>query len=146
LPRGWKELGVDLLSMAGHKLYAPKGIGVLYVCKGVRLEPLIHGAGHEAGRRAGTENILLDVALGAACELAQQWLGMDSTRELRDLFWEWLQARFGERVVLNGHPRSLTTPVSVFSCPPLPAGVGGAAIGSEPKVVDLLINQRLQPV
>jgi cysteine desulfurase len=98
------ELGVDLLSVAGHKLYAPKGVGVLYVRKGVCLEPLIHGAGHESGRRAGTENILLDVALGKACELAQWWRGMESIRQLRDLFWELLQARFGERAVLNGHP------------------------------------------
>lgn len=98
------ELGVDLLSVAGHKLYAPKGVGVLYVRKGVNLEPLIHGAGHESGRRAGTESILLDAALGKACEVAQQWLGMESIRQLRDLFWELLQARFGERVVLNGHP------------------------------------------
>jgi cysteine desulfurase len=98
------ELGVDLLSLAGHKFYAPKGVGVLYVRKGVCLEPLIHGAGHESGRRAGTENILLDVALGAACELAQSWLGVESIRQLRNLFWELLQTRFGERVVLNGHP------------------------------------------
>ena len=104
IPTPVDELGVDLLSVAGHKLYAPKGIGALYVRKGVRLEPLIHGAGHESGRRAGTENILLDVALGAACELAQSWLGMESVCQLRDLFWELLQARFGERVVLNGHP------------------------------------------
>jgi len=98
------ELGVDLLSLTGHKFYAPKGVGVLYVRNGVRLEPLIHGAGHESGRRAGTENILLDVALGAACELARSWLGVESIRQLRDLFWELLQTRFGERVVLNGHP------------------------------------------
>ncbi len=104
IPTRVDELGVDLLSVAGHKLYAPKGVGVLYVRKGVCLEPLIHGAGHESGRRAGTENILLDVALGAACELAQSWLGMDPVRQLRDLFWELLQARFGEQVVLNGHP------------------------------------------
>jgi cysteine desulfurase len=98
------ELGVDLLSVAGHKLYAPKGVGALYIRKGVRLEPLIHGAGHEFGRRAGTEDILLNVALGAASALAQSWLGMESIRQLRDLFWELLQARFGERAVLNGHP------------------------------------------
>jgi cysteine desulfurase len=98
------ELGVDLLSLAGHKMYAPKGVGALYVRKGVRLEPLIHGAGHESGRRAGTENILLNVGLGAACELAQSWIGMESIRQLRDEFWELLQARFGKQVVLNGHP------------------------------------------
>jgi cysteine desulfurase len=97
-------LGVDLLSVAGHKLYAPKGIGALYIRKGVRLEPLIHGAGHESGRRAGTENILLDVGLGAACALAESWVGMESVRQLRDLFWELLEERFGNRVVLNGHP------------------------------------------
>jgi cysteine desulfurase len=104
MPVAVDELGVDLLSLAGHKLYAPKGVGALYVRKGACLEPLIHGAGHESGRRAGTESILLDVALGAACELAQSWLGMESIRQLRDLFWELLQTRFGERVALNGHP------------------------------------------
>jgi cysteine desulfurase len=104
IPAYVNELGVDLLSLAGHKTYAPKGVGALYVRKGVRLEPLIHGAAHEAGRRAGTENILLDVALGAACELAQSRLEMESTRQLRDLLWELLQARFGKGVVLNGHP------------------------------------------
>src|SRR5215469_2050677 len=97
-------LGVDLLSIAGHKLYAPKGVGALYVREGVSLEPLIHGASHESGRRAGTENVLLDVALGAACDLACRWKGMDSVRELRDLFWGLLQNKFGGRVALNGHP------------------------------------------
>src|SRR5207237_509800 len=66
------ELGVDMLSVAGHKVYAPKGVGVLYVRRGVELEPLIHGAGHEGGRRAGTENVPYIVALGAACEVARQ--------------------------------------------------------------------------
>jgi cysteine desulfurase len=104
IPVSVDELGVDLLSLAGHKLYAPKGVGALYVSKGTRLEPLIHGAGHESGRRAGTENILLDVALGVASELARAWVGMESIRQLRDLFWELLQAKFGRGVVLNGHP------------------------------------------
>ncbi|HZP23592.1 MAG TPA: cysteine desulfurase family protein [Terriglobales bacterium] len=104
IPARVDELGVDLLSVAGHKLYAPKGVGVLYVRKGVRLEPLIHGSGQESGRRSGTEDILLNVALGAACELAQSWVGMESVRRLRDLFWELLQKRLGDRVVLNGHP------------------------------------------
>jgi cysteine desulfurase len=98
------ELGVDLLSLDGHQLYVPKGVGALYICTGVRLEPLIHGAGHESCRRAGTENILLDVALGGARELARSWVGTESIRQLRGLFWELLQVRFDERVVLNGHP------------------------------------------
>jgi cysteine desulfurase len=98
-----EELGIDLLSIAGHKCYGPKGVGALYVRDGIRLEPLIHGAGHESGRRAGTENVLLDVGLGAACALAEHWVGMESVRQLRDLFWNLLQERFGNRVVLNGH-------------------------------------------
>lgn len=97
------ELGVDLLSIAGHKVYAPKGIGALFVRRGIDLEPFIHGAGHEAGRRAGTENVFLDVGLGAACELAQSWIGMAQVKELRDLFWKMLCDEFGDRVVLNGH-------------------------------------------
>ncbi len=98
------ELGVDLLSVAGHKVYAPKGVGTLYVRRGVAVEPLIHGAGHEGGRRAGTESALLAAALGKASEIAQSAIGMPETLSLRDLFWERLQAAFGDRVVLNGHP------------------------------------------
>ena len=99
-----RELGIDLLSIAGHKLYAPKGVGALFVRRGVSLEPLIHGAGHEGGRRAGTESALLAVGLGKACELARDLTPMDRIRVLRDHFWQELQNRFGNRVVLNGHP------------------------------------------
>ena len=74
---------MDLLSVAGHKLYAPKGIGALYVRRGTLLEPLIHGAGHEAGRRAGTESALLAAALGAACELAATGLRTREAGRLR---------------------------------------------------------------
>ena len=98
------ELGVDLLSIAGHKVYAPKGVGALFVRRGVSLEPLIHGAGHEGGRRAGTESALLAVGLGKACELARDLAPMDRVRTLRDHFWQELQEQFGNRVVLNGHP------------------------------------------
>ena len=70
IPTRVDDLGVDLLSVAAHKFYGPKGIGALYVREGTRLAPLVHGAGHESGRRAGTENVLLDVGLGAAAELA----------------------------------------------------------------------------
>jgi cysteine desulfurase len=99
------ELGADLLSIAGHKFHAPKGVGALYVRRGVTLESLIHGAGHEGGRRAGTENVLLDVGLGAACELARARIGrMSEVRGLRDLLWQRLRESFGGQVVLNGHP------------------------------------------
>lgn len=98
------ELGVDLLSIAGHKVYAPKGVGALYVRRGVHLEPLIHGAGHEAGRRAGTESALLAAALGTACERARDLAPMDRVRTLRDHFWQELQKSFGNRIALNGHP------------------------------------------
>ena len=104
IPTHVRELNVDLLSVAGHKLYAPKGVGALYVREGVELEPLIHGAGHESGRRAGTENVLLDVALGAACRLARLDPCGERLRALRDRFWQRLQETFGDRVVLNGHP------------------------------------------
>ncbi len=97
------DLGVDLLSVAGHKVYAPKGVGALYVRRGTPLEPLIHGAGHESGRRAGTENVLLIVGLGKACEIAKRYLGDDSVRNLRDHFWKILQKNFGNGIVLNGH-------------------------------------------
>jgi cysteine desulfurase len=112
-------LGADLLSIAGHKLYAPKGIGALFIRRGVRLEPLIHGAGHESGRRAGTESALLAVGLGRACELARDLSSMDRVRALRDRLWRELQERFGNRVALNGHPTHRlpnTLNVSFINC------------------------------
>jgi cysteine desulfurase len=104
IPTDIADLGADLLSIAGHKLYAPKGIGALCVRRGLELEPLVHGAGHEGGRRAGTESALLAAALGKACELARPWIGMPIVQRLRDRFWERLRAVFGNQVVLNGHP------------------------------------------
>src|SRR5439155_18318960 len=106
IPANVTELGVDLLSVAGHKLYAPKGVGALYVRQDVQLEPFMHGAGHESGRRAGTENVLLDVALGAACDLAAADLGTHPARvaELRDYFFSGLKGLFGDSLHLNGHP------------------------------------------
>ena len=96
-------LGVDLLTIAGHKLYAPKGVGALYVRRGTPLEPLIHGAGHERGRRAGTESALLAVGLGTACDLARDLEPMEKVRVLRDRLWQRLRAKSDHRVVLNGH-------------------------------------------
>ncbi|MCA9195406.1 MAG: cysteine desulfurase [Planctomycetales bacterium] len=99
-----ESMGVDLLSIAGHKLYAPQGIGALYVREGVELAPFMHGAGHEGGRRAGTENILEMAALGVACHEAADWVDDPRIEKLRDYFWQRLQDEFGERVRLNGHP------------------------------------------
>ena len=99
-------LGVDLLTIAGHKVYAPKGVGALYVRADTPLEPLIHGAGHEGGRRAGTESALLAVGLGTACTLARDLAPMQQVRALRDRFWEKLQEVFGSRIVVNGHPEN----------------------------------------
>jgi cysteine desulfurase len=102
IPTRVGELGVDLLSVAGHKLYAPKGIGALFIRRGTRIEPFVHGAGHERGRRAGTENVLLAVGLGAACDVAARWVGMSSVRDLRDRFEQRLKERLGDRVTVNG--------------------------------------------
>jgi cysteine desulfurase len=104
IPTGVGALGADLLTIVGHKLYAPKGTGALYVRKGLTLEPLIHGAGHEGGRRAGTESAVLAAALGAACVLARDLAPMARVQALRDRFWSALEQRFGTAVALNGHP------------------------------------------
>ncbi|NYE07208.1 cysteine desulfurase [Bacillus niacini] len=103
VPVDVNELKVDMLTIAGHKLYAPKGIGALFVRGCIELEPLIHGAGHERGLRAGTENTLLAVGLGKACEIAGSQLGTNKQKELTDYFWQQLKAAFGDQVVLNGH-------------------------------------------
>src|SRR5207247_6944720 len=107
IPVNVADLGVDLLSVAGHKLYAPKGVGALYIRRSVlKLEPLIHGAGHESGRRAGTENVPYIVGLGTACQIARQSLPQASERlrQLRDRLWDDLRTGLGERIVLHGHP------------------------------------------
>lgn len=106
IPTRVGDLGVDLLSVAGHKAYAPKGVGALYVREGVKLEALMHGAGHESGRRAGTENVLLDVGLGAACELAAKELDSRGAHMtvLRDRLQAGLERLFDHALHLNGHP------------------------------------------
>lgn len=105
------EMMVDLLSVAGHKMYAPKGVGALYVRRGVRLEKLMHGAGHESGRRAGTENVAPIVGLGAAAELIRfdgqgnlmLHPGQEDPLALCGKFFEHLKEKHPE-IVLNGHP------------------------------------------
>ena len=105
IPTLVRELDVDLLTIAGHKLYAPKGIGVLYVRRGLSLEPVIYGGGQESGRRAGTENVAYMVALGTACALASAQLpeSMTRLRALRDRLHSRLEQALPGRIQLNGH-------------------------------------------
>ncbi len=107
IPTRADELGVDFLSLAGHKLYAPKGIGALYIRSGRHLDRLIHGASHESGRRAGTENVLGIVGLGKACELAAERLegGHGHSQALRDRLWEGLHGQLPD-LRRNGDPET----------------------------------------
>jgi cysteine desulfurase len=134
IPVDVDDLGVDLLTVAGHKLYAPKGVGALYVRRGTPLAPLLLGAGHERGLRPGTENVASIVGLGAACSLARKTLQSESERvgRLRDRLWAALQAEIpGLR--LNGHPvQRLPNTLNVLfpgvrSSPLLEAAAGIAA-------------------
>lgn len=104
IPVNVAALGADLLSVAGHKIYAPKGIGALYVRKGIALEKFCHGAGQEGGRRAGTENVTGIVGLGKACEIAARDMekNMAHMKELRDRLHSGIVARVPD-VRLNGH-------------------------------------------
>jgi cysteine desulfurase len=99
-----EQLGVDMLSVAGHKVYAPKGIGALYVRPPLKPEKFCFGAGQEMGWRAGTENVMEIVGLGKACEIAQQDLekNMDLMKFLRDRLHEGLLSRVFD-IRLNGH-------------------------------------------
>ncbi|MSP14011.1 MAG: cysteine desulfurase [Chloroflexi bacterium] len=105
IPTRVDELQVDLLTVAGHKLYAPKGVGALYIRRGVHIEPLIHGASHEGGRRAGTENVPGILGLGEACRIAGEDLDKSARRlqDLRDRLHQGL-TRCMEGLYLNGHP------------------------------------------
>lgn len=100
-----KTLGVSLLSVAGHKVYAPKGIGALYLKSGVEIEKFCHGAGQESGRRAGTENVIEIVGLGKACEIAARDLekNMAHMAALRDRLNDGVTREIDD-VRLNGHP------------------------------------------
>lgn len=119
------SMNLDLLSIAGHKLYAPKGVGALYVRTGVAMEPLMHGAGQESGRRAGTENVALAVALGKACRLAAADLSdhAEKLRTLRDRLHQAL-AEAIPGLVLNGHPEARLPNTLNLSFP----GIDGAEL------------------
>ena len=132
VPIDVRSIDVDLLSIAGHKLYAPKGIGALYVRHGVVLEPLILGAGHERGLRPGTENVASVVGLGRACVIARGDLNDESgrVRTLRDRLWSQLvEAVPG--IALNGHVEDrLPNTLNVR----FPGVSGTALLGATPEI------------
>lgn len=108
IPVHVEDVCVDLLSVAGHKLYAPKGVGALYIRRGIKLEPYLHGAPHESGRRAGTENVLGIVGLGRAAQLVREEGASvrEHFHELRGHLLSCLEQALGQDLAwrINGHP------------------------------------------
>jgi cysteine desulfurase len=132
IPVDISELGVDFLSLAGHKMYAPKGIGGLFIKDGLEIEPFMHGAGQESGRRAGTENVMFAVALAKACVLARIGMSEDTNRirHLRDRFHELLAERI-PGLVLNGHAHTCLPNTLNVSLPDIN---GGTLLEAVPEV------------
>jgi cysteine desulfurase len=151
-----EALGVDLLSIAGHKLYAPKGIGALYIRRGVSLAPLLFGAGQEHGRRPGTENVPYIVGLGEACRLASDALkqGAESRmRSLCQLLLSKLQATVPDLVLVGDEHQRLPNTLNILfpgvsgrqllaTCPGVMASNGSAchAGGEEPSAILLALG------
>ncbi|MBU2549498.1 MAG: cysteine desulfurase [Proteobacteria bacterium] len=132
IPIDVRKLGVDALSVAGHKIYAPKGVGALFLRGGLEIEPFMHGAGQEAGRRAGTENVVLAVGLGAAAELAAGRVDRDGPllQEMRDRLEAALMARLPD-LVRVGHPdRRLPNTLNVC----LPGRAGADILARAPEI------------
>jgi len=105
LPVSVESLGVDLLTIAGHKMYGPKGVGVLYRRAGVELEPMVYGGGQEGGVRSGTQAVALIVGMAAACEVSRQAASDGGrVRLLRDTLFDAISSGLRNHVCLNGHP------------------------------------------
>ena len=152
------DLGVDFLSVAGHKLYGPKGVGVLYMRNGCSLIPLIHGAAQENGMRAGTENVILVAGLGAACRVAKERVEEDSERNcllrnrLQGLLFEGING-----LVLNGHgekrlPNTLNVSVPgleggkiLDGLPTIMASTGAACHDRTIKLSHILVAMSVPP-
>ena len=158
IPVDVQKMGVDLLSIAGHKLYAPKGIGALFIRNGVHLEKLIHGADHEQNLRAGTENVLEIVGLGKACEIAKIHLeeNMEHYRKTRDYLHQLLREAL-PGIKLNGHPEKRLPNTLSLSFPRVEANTlldrlegvaasAGAACHSESIDVSAVLEAMLVPL
>jgi len=157
VPVAVDELGVDLLTVVGHKLYAPKGVGALYVRHGVPLEAVLFGGGQERGLRAGTENVALIVALGVAAAIAAERLGAEQPRlrSLRDRLHQRLVERLPGAVRHNGHPTQRlpnTLNVSIdgvigqqllAAIPQLAASTGAACHAADPAPSGVLLAMGL---
>jgi cysteine desulfurase len=157
IPVSASALGVDLLTLAGHKCYAPQGIGAMFIRDDVTLEPLIHGAGHEQGRRAGTEPVANVVALGKAAELVRTDRSSDKTRRQRDALQCMLQDELGDGVVFHGHLtkrlpgtlsvafRGLAGAEVLAKAPEVCASAGAACHGDKPFVSPVLSAMGVSP-
>lgn len=132
IPVSVDELGVDLLSIAGHKMYAPKGVGALYVRRGTPLAPLLVGAGQEHGRRPGTENVASIVALGAAAELEAALLDREPARQadLRELLWTGLATAIPGLIRLSPAHDCLPNTLTIA----IPGRIGADILAASPAV------------
>lgn len=132
IPVAVDDLGVDLLSVAGHKFYAPKGVGALYIRRGTAVAPVVRGAGQERGLRPGTENVAGIVGLGAAADLAGRMLGDQGVRQaaLRERLWQRLSAAVPE--VIRATPRAATLPNTLLVA--VPGITGGDLLAGVPSV------------
>jgi cysteine desulfurase NifS/selenium donor protein len=147
-----RELGVDMLSLAGHKLYGPKGIGVLYIRSGIFPGKMIHGADHERNRRAGTENVLEIAGLGKACEIAGRDLEKNFAhmKTMRDMLFERISGEVIS-VIRNGDPVHCLPNTLNLSFPGTDAGLllsslpdiaasAGAACHSDKKIISHVLH------
>jgi cysteine desulfurase len=152
------DLGVDLLSIAGHKLYAPKGIGALYVRRGMLLAPLLDGAGQELALRPGTENVPYIVGLGTACRLAEEQLeqGRQRMATLRDVLQGELQQRVPNLFIVGHSVERLPNTLNVLfpgvrgsdlleAVPGICASTGSACHAGDPKPSSVLLALGLPP-
>lgn len=152
------ELETDLLSIAGHKLYAPKGVGALYIRRGIRVEPVLLGASHEQGVRPGTENVAAIAGLGQACLTAHNSLVEEGLRQrdLRDRLWSGLSLGV-DGLQLNGDPNQrLPNTLNVrfpgvsgnallAACPEVAASTGSACHEHSESASEVILAMGIKP-